>query len=168
MRTDTIYEESIISKGTAGVFAAIAVIMFFLTAYQLLSGPLGERLAPTALFLVMGAVFLDLARNFSRLLIRLTPGEISVGYGLFRHRLSWSRIENCRVDETPARRYWGWGIRLAKMDGKWRLTYSVLGGPRVVLSLTTGRFRDLVFSTRNPEEVAKIVRKYAGMKGVTL
>ncbi len=165
MRTDTIYEESIVSKGTAGAFAVIAAVMFFLTAYQLISSPLSESIALTAIFLVLGAVFLDLARNFYRLLIRVTPAEITVGFGLFRHRYPWHTVQSCRVDETPTPGYGGWAIRLSKVDGGRRLVYSVMPGPRVELSLATGRFREIAFSTRNPEEVTRIVRKHAGMRG---
>ncbi len=165
MRTDTIYEESIASKGTAGVFAVMAAVMFSLTAYQLLSSPLGESLVLTAIFLVMGAVFLDLARNFYRLLIRITPAEITVGFGLFRHRCPWHAVQSCRVDETSIPSFAGWAIRLSKVDDVRRLVYRVMPGPRVELSVTMGRFREIAFSTGNPEEVARIVKKHAGMMG---
>jgi len=42
------------------------------------------------------------------------------------------------------------------------LVYNIIEGPRVVLSLKSGRFRE-VFSTKRPEEVIKVVRQQKGI-----
>ncbi|MEE9600963.1 MAG: hypothetical protein V3W22_04605 [Thermoplasmata archaeon] len=168
MRADTLYEERFFSLAITGILAAVSAIMFFMLFYQLLVGPLGSEPAPNLLFLIMGLLFLGFGLNFSRLLIRITPGMVTVGYGLFRHRITWNNIEDCRIDETLAVKYGGWGVRVTKVGGKWRLVYSVVGGPRVLLALRAGRFREFVFSTRKPEEVTKIIRQNAGVKDVAL
>jgi hypothetical protein len=41
--------------------------------------------------------------------------------------------------------------------------YNVVGGPRIVLSLKRGRFKEFVFSTKNPEEVIKIAKERIGI-----
>jgi hypothetical protein len=43
------------------------------------------------------------------------------------------------------------------------MVYNIIGTPRVVLSLKTGRFREFVFSTRNPEKVLSIINDRIGV-----
>lgn len=163
MRLDVIYEEANFSKVITAIMASVAVLLLGLALYQLLVAPIGFRPAPTAFYLGIAAVFIFLAVSFSRLIIRMTPDSLQIGYGVFRRRIPWSEIEGADVDELSALREGGVGVRVLKVKGKWRIVYSVVGGPRVVLSVRSGRFREVVFSTKNPEEVVALVRRYAGM-----
>ncbi|MDX1534991.1 MAG: PH domain-containing protein [Thermoplasmata archaeon] len=167
MRLDTIYEEAAFSKAITAIMAGIAALMLGLALFQLIVGPLGSRPAPTLLFVGIAALFGLLAVNFSRLIIRMTPDSVEIGYGIFRRRIRWSDIEGVHVDELSALREGGVGVRVLKVKGKWRIVYSIVGGPRVVLSLRSGRFREVVFSTKNPDQVVELVRRYAGLRAPT-
>jgi len=162
MQSDSIYEEKIFSKWITGILAAVTVGFLFVLIYQILVEPIGTRPAPNWFFLLMFLLFLGVTINFSRLVIGMTPRFISVGYGILKHTVLWGNIEDCYRDEDSTIRYGGWGIRIGRVKGKWRLVYNVIGGPRVVLSLREGRFREFVFSTNNPEEVIKVVKEQIG------
>lgn len=47
-----------------------------------------------------------------------------------------------------------------------RLVYDIVGSPRVVLLLREGKFKEFVFSTRDAEEVVKVVKQRIGKKSV--
>ena len=159
MQTKNFYEEKIFQKWIAGLLTVIAGIFLFLLFYQILVGPIGTNPVPDWFFLFMFLLFLGVTINFSRLTIRMTPGYISVGYGIIKHLILWENVEACYLDETSIIRYGGWGIRIARVKGKWRLVYNVVGSPRIVLSLKRGRFKEFVFSTENPEQVIKLVKE---------
>ena len=158
MQTDIVYEEKIFSKWTAGILATATAIFLFVLLCLVLVEPAGTRPVLIWFSLLMFLLSLGTMINFSRLAIRISPRFISVAYGIFKHKISFENVEKCYLDETPAIQYWGWGIRIAKIKGKWRLVYNVIGGPRIVLSLRKGRFKEFVFSTKNPKEVMDIVR----------
>ena len=162
MHTHSIYEEQIVSKGMTAIFVVVIVGLVFVSIYQILVGPLGTRPAPTWVYLLLIVLFLGVTATFSRLRITMTPRFIQVGYGVLKRTIPWGSIEHCYLDEASTVRYGGWGIRIARVKGRWRLVYNVMGGPRIVLSLKEGRFRELAFSTRNPEEVLRVVRQQTG------
>jgi len=110
----------------------------------------------------MFLLFLGVVINFSRLSIRITHLSVKVSYGIFRHIVTRENVEDCYLDEASIIRYGGWGIRIGKVQGRWRLVYNVIGAPRVVLSLKKGRFKEFVFSTEKPEEVMNIIRQRRG------
>lgn len=156
-----IYEEKILSKWMAAIFASITIIMLFLLVYQILVNPLGSRPAPTWFYLIMALLFVGIAFVFGRLTIRMTPASISVGYGPLGQSFNWDNVEGCFLDKTSAVQYGGAGLRMAKVGGNWRIIYIVVESPRVVLSLREGRFKEVVFSTRHPEEVMKTIKEWA-------
>ena len=160
MQADNIYEEKIFSKGITGILSAVTASFLFVLVYQILVEPIGGRPASNWFFLLMFILFLGVTINFSRLVIRMTPRSIAVGYGIFKHTIIWENIEGCYSDEASTSRYEGWGIRLGRVKGKWRLVYNIVRSPRVVLSLREGRFREFVFSTKNPEQVVKVVKQH--------
>jgi hypothetical protein len=162
MQTKNFYEEKIFSKGITVVLAVLTTSLLFVLLYQTIVGPIGTQPAPNWFFLFMFLLFLGVMINFSRLTIRMTPRSISVGYGIIKHSILWENVEDCYLDEVSTIRYGGWGIRIAKVKGKWRLVYNVIGGPRIVLSLNKGKFKEFVFSTKNPEEVIKIAKERIG------
>lgn len=101
-----------------------------------------------------------LVTNFNKLSIKITTRSITVGYGVLRHIVSWDDVKGCYQDEVSAiGSYGGWDIRMGKVKGKWRLVYNVIGCPTVVLELDKGRFKEFVFSTKNPEMVLEIARQ---------
>ena len=159
MLENKFYEEIIFSKLFTGITAIFSTIFLFLLSYQMLIGPIGTSPALNWFFLFIFLFFLGITINFSRLTIRMTSNSIKVGYGISKYTILWKNIEDCYLDKTSIRRYGGWGIRLSKVKGKWRLVYNVIGYPRVLLSLNQGKFREFVFSTKTPEEVIKIIKQ---------
>lgn len=165
MQTNSIYEEKILSKGITGILTIFTASLLFVLVYQILIGPIGTRPAPNWFLLLLFLLFLGVTINFSRLKIRITLQSINAGYGIFKHKVSWEDVVDCYLDKASTIRYGGWGIRIGRIKGKWRLVYNVIGGSRVVLSLKKGRFREFVFSTKKPEEVINLVKQQIG--GIT-
>ncbi|MGC1120118.1 MAG: hypothetical protein WBA22_03405 [Candidatus Methanofastidiosia archaeon] len=161
MQPGTIYEEKILSKWMTVILISIATIMLFPLAYQILVKPLGSRPAPNWFYLIMVFLFVGIAFIFGRLTIRMTPASISVGYGPLGQNFNWDNVEDCFLDETSAAKYGGAGIRMARIGGNWRIIYNIIEGPRVVLSLREGRFKEVTFSTRHPQEVMKTIKEWA-------
>lgn len=159
IQTNNIYEEKILSKGITGIFAIVTAGLLFALVYQILIGSIGTYSAPNWFLLLMFLLFLGVTINFSRLIIKMTPRSVDVGYGIFKHKIHWENVEDCYLDDALTI---GWGIRIGRVKGKWRLVYNVIGAPRVVLSLKKGRFREFVFSTKKPEEVINVVKQQIG------
>lgn len=161
----TIYKEKIYSGWNILIIGIVCLALLGVLIYQLMVGPLGTRPASNWFFVGMILFFLAVGINFATLTIRVTTQGISVGYGIIRHSIPWSNITDCRLDKASAVRYGGWGIRMGWADGKKRLVYNILGGPRVVVEKRQGSFPELVFSTRNPEGAIKAIREGLGERG---
>ncbi len=160
MQGDNLYEEKVPLKWwMTGILTAFTVGFLFVLVYQILVGPIGTYPAPNWFFLLMFLLFLGVVINFSRLSIRITHLSVRISYGIFKHIIPWENVEDCYLDEVSTMRYGGWGIRIGRVRGKWRLVYNVIGAPRVVLSLKKGKFKEFVFSTEKPEEVMNIIRQ---------
>ena len=163
MQPGAIYEEKILSKGISIVLISIAGLMLFLTVYQGLVKPLGSEPAPNWFYMILFLLFSGLAFVFGRLTIRMTPSSISVGYGPLGQSISWDNVEDCFLDETSTARYGGAGVRVTRIDSNWRIIYNVIESPRVGLSLKEGRFKEVVFSTRHPDDVMKTIKEWASI-----
>ncbi|MDO9536480.1 MAG: hypothetical protein Q7J85_14410 [Bacillota bacterium] len=153
-----LYKESNFSKFTAGIFVLVIGGLLFTFIYQILVGPLGTNPASNGFLVIMILIFLAAAVNFSRLSITINPRGVLVGYGIIKHIIPWESIEGCYLDKTSAVMYGGWGIRLGRVKGKWRVVYNIIEGDRVVLMLNRGWYREFVFSTRNPQKVIDIIK----------
>ncbi len=162
MRLKNIYEEKVFSKGITSMLAPITIVFLSILVYQIFVGPVGTRPAPNWFFLIMFLLCLFLTINFSNLIIRMTSRFISVSYGIFKYNILWGNIADCYLDEASTIRYGGWGIRIGRVKGRWRLVYNVMGGSRVVLSLKKGKFREFVFSTGDPQRVMEMVKQKVG------
>jgi hypothetical protein len=158
MNSDYIYEEKIFAKVIGGMIGAATAILFIILIYQVSINPSDEVPWLPVVILISFIIFLFLTLNFIRLVIRVTYQDITVRYGIFRRRIGWENIEDAYIDDTPAIKYGGAGIRTARITGEWVLVYNVVGGPRCVLKLKEGRFKRFVFSTKNPEEVINVIR----------
>ncbi len=160
----TLYEEKIYSRWNILIMGIVVLALSAALIWQVVDGPLGTRPAPDWFFVAMILFFLAIGTNFAVLTVRVTMQGVSVGYGIIRHHIPWSNIAGCRLDRTSAVSYGGWGIRLARVDGKKRLVYNIIGGPRVVVEKRQGSYPEFAFSTRNPEEVMKAINDGLGMK----
>jgi hypothetical protein len=163
MEPGTIYEEKIFSKWITAILVPVTFFMVLILIYQILMGPVGTNPASNLFLLGMFLLFLGLTITFSRLIIRIAPGFISVGFGFFKQKISLENIENCYLDEASAVKYGGSGIRIGRVEGKWRLVYSIIGGPRIVLSLRKERFKEVAFSTKQPEKIIRTLKEWTGI-----
>jgi hypothetical protein len=143
------YDEKIYCKLTTGLLIFRCILMLFLFLFMTLIEPPAPPIL--ACFLLVFLLFLRTTINFRRLTIRATSQSLNVGYGILKSTILWENIEDCYLDTASAISYGGWGIRIAKVEGRWKLVYNVLRIPRGVLSLDKGRFGELVISTKNPK-----------------
>jgi hypothetical protein len=156
METDSIYGEKIHSRWVILFF--VVIFGFILVLIYLILADISPMPLLFELILAFILVLVVVTINFIRLTIRITPQNISMAFGIFRHTIPWENIDNCFLDQSSAMAYGGWGIHLIRVDGKWRQGYT-LGSPRVVLSLVEGRFRELSFTTKNPEKVMELINE---------
>jgi len=168
MEPETVYEEKIpfhLGLVTTAILAASAVLMLVLLVLQLGGDPIGTRPAPDwfylAMFIFLSAVSIFVL-NFRKLNITATSQSLTIAFGMVKRKIPWGDIEQFYRDESSAFAYGGWGIRISRVGGKWRLVYNVAGCPGIVVGLRTGRFREFVFSTRNPEQVLDIISRHTG------
>lgn len=160
-----VYREEIevpLAKWLTWPFALFALGFAWALVYQLSIGPIGENPAPTWFWGLMTAVQLGALlslRSFKRLVIEMTEEHITVGFGFFRRTIPWGRVKTVRRDERSLLSYGGVGWRLgwSRRKGGWITAFVDPRNPRVVLQLRGGRLRELVFSTRHPEEVCRLI-----------
>lgn len=158
MQSDVLYEEKIFQKGLTTLLTVITFIFLVLSIYLAFFESLGNQVL-IVIFFAMFLLFVFVTITFNTLDIKITSEFIRVSYGIIKRQISWERVEDCYLDEASVIRYGGWGIRIGKFREKWRLVYNVVGSPRVVLLLKEGRFREFVFSTKNPDEVIELVKE---------
>ena len=153
MHLNYIYEEKIFSLWLAGMLALLTGIMFYAAA------------SLSLFYLVIFFLFLGITITFVRLTITITSSSVTIGYGILKYTVPWENIERCyHVDKSFASVYGGSGIYPIEVKGKSRLVYGVYGRPQVVLSLKKGRYKEIAFSTENPEAVVKIVKEWATIR----
>ena len=168
MSADELYEEDLpfplITVVTA-VILLIALLMLALFLVQLIAGPIGNTPAPDWYYLVM-FIFMSattfLIANFRVLVIRITGQSVTVAYGLIKRTILWDDIEAGFADDSSWLGYGGWGARIARIEGRWRLAFNVIGASGVVLRLRKGRVREFMFSTKNPQQVLDIINRQIG------
>ena len=159
MTQQQIYYERILSKLNLAILGLVVLWLMFSVLYPILNGSVGTDSTPTWALVFFGTIFAILMANFVRLTILITPESLTVNYGMIARYIPMENIERCYLDQTSAIKYGGFGIRIARINGKWRLVYNLVASPRVVLSLKTGGFREFVFSTENPDEVMGLINE---------
>jgi len=160
MDKNIIYEEKIFPKVEMLILGVVMAGVFALLVYQIFAEyPVSywsHGLIPLILLIVVMYMF----RKFN---IKMTSDSIVVRYG-FKHTILYKDIEDCYVDKLSFIRFIGRGGfgpgKIGRANGKWRSVYTVIGYPRIVLSLKDGKFfKEFVFSTKNPEEVMSIIKQ---------
>jgi hypothetical protein len=158
----SIYEETIDMRVFTALLSGFAAVCLFVAIYQILIVSGGANSPPPWFFMLFAFLFLGIALNFRMLRIELSQQAVVVGYGIAKRRISWEVIERSYRDNVSSLRYGGWGIRIGRVRGKWRLVYNTPGTPRIVLVLNRWWFDEFVFSTRNPDEVLNLIRQRIG------
>ncbi|MHB9027432.1 MAG: hypothetical protein ACYC9O_01545 [Candidatus Latescibacterota bacterium] len=168
MKKMSLYEESIafgFVTFIVAVFILIAVFFCGMIIYQTVSGLVGDNPAPNWYFGLMFLIFAGSAvilANLRTLRIRIDERGFRANYGIFRQEYDWDAIESAAIDTASFFRYGGFGIRYTRAEGYWRRGYTLIGAPRVVLTLRRGTFRQFAFSTHRPEEVVRVIGEYLG------
>jgi hypothetical protein len=159
MKQKVLYEERLTARWMIGTFSLLALVFLFLLFFQLVRGPVGQNPAPTWFFLLLFAVFSMIGYNFKRLVIRLTEKDIRVSYGVLSRTMPYGSVAKCYSSRTHTVRYGGWGIRIWRVKGEWKLGYSVVGAPLVVIELKKGMYKEFLFSSRNSVRVIEIINR---------
>jgi len=162
----TIYEEKVrfpIIRGIVVLFAVLTVAFLIAYVYQRATGQLGPDPVPlwfAVTILSALALFTLFLANLVTLSIRMTENDALVAFGIFRVRVMWENVRECRLDrESSFIAAANWGVSMGFTGRRFRRMYNVAGYPRVVLELKGGR-RAVVFSTKNPDAVIDLVKKY--------
>ncbi len=152
----------------ARAFGLLAAGFACVLLYRLLVGPIGNDPLPGWFWGLMAGLYLALAvllGNLRRLTVELGENEIAVGFGIIRHAVPWERVEKVRRAGRSPGPYGGAGWRVRRLPGGWIMAFADLRSPRVVLELRGGRLRELVFSTRNPAEVIRLIQGRLAERG---
>ena len=146
------------------ILSLISAAMLGLLIYHVAVNPIAGEPALVWFFLVegviMGAVAV-LVLQFRALEIILTYQGIVIRFGKIRKFVSWIDIDSYQAITTGnLLNSGGWKYSLG--SNGWYVMYTVIGKPRISLKLNTGRIRELMFSTANPQEVVGIIKKQTG------
>lgn len=156
MINEVLYEESLHSKVTSGLFIALTLLFLVLFSFLLLINALNILiLICFCLFLF----FLFYTLNYHTLTICITPHAVKLTFGIFNRATNMDNIVDCHIDEVSTWRIGGAGVHFTRMQGKWRAMFNFLEYQRIVLTLNKGRIREIVFSTQRPEEVLRIIEQ---------
>lgn len=154
---NVLYYEELSSKRTQRLFAGLAILFLLLSIWRVkVNGMNGLAVV----FLVLSCFFLFYVVNYRTLIVRITPGTLKLTFGIFTWTVPFDNIESCSLDEIPPfMRYGGAGIHFMFIEKRYRASFNFLEYPRVVIAFKrkVGPVRDISFSTRQPEEVLRII-----------
>ncbi|MCJ7715288.1 MAG: hypothetical protein MUO54_02040 [Anaerolineales bacterium] len=105
--------------------------------------------------------------NFRILKITITEENVLLKFGIIRWRTKLKNIRSIKLDESPAViKYGGAGVHFAFMKGNYRAFFNFLEYPRLHIAFhqKRGPVQGLVFTTRNPDEVLRIIQSRIVMK----
>jgi hypothetical protein len=167
MEFDALYRERMPFHFMTYVMVFLGIIaggMFGLLVYHLTVSPIDNEPALGWLFLteflIMGGLCFFVS-NFRALDIFLTYQGIVIRFGRIQKLVSWADIESYSIiTSRQLTDSGGWRVGMGKR-GMYS-AYTVIGKPRVALRLNTGRIKEVVFSTGNPEEVARVIMRQTG------
>lgn len=154
---EPLYYEKVQSPKTSLLFFILVVIFAALFTWRVSS--VGFRYIPI-LYLFLGIFFFLYVLNYRSLIITITENCIFLKFGLIQWRTPLENIQNCELDDSPAIiKYGGAGVHFAFVNRIYRAYFNFLEHPRVMITLINkqGLVQALIFTTRRPEEVIKII-----------
>ena len=163
MKTDAVYHETIpflVARVATILMGGLSIMFLVFLLLQVLDTPIGDNPPPNWMYLILSLVFIAttwLVYNLKTLTISIDQDSVTVSYGRISYTIALANIEAATVDTNLGILYGGWGIRMASIKGESALIYNVISRPRVVLKLRNGRFKQFAFSTRQPDEVIRLV-----------
>lgn len=158
MKNELIYNERLSSNKTLFLFIALTLVFLALSLWRINLRGLD---ALAVVCLVIGGFFLFYSINYRTLVIQLTSESLRLKFGIFTWTVPLDNIEDCQLDELPTvMKYGGAGIQFMLIRGRYRASFNFLKFPRVVVAFKkkVGLARDISFSTREPEEVIRLIR----------
>jgi Ca2+/Na+ antiporter len=159
MNEKLLYSEKLSSKRTEALFLGLMMIFLLLFLWRDTARGL-DWLAITCL--CVGVLFLFYSINYRRLKISLTAEHLTLKFGVFRWRVRTDNIGDCALDEIPAfMRNGGAGIHFMMIRNRYRASFNFLEYSRVVIAFKqkAGPVQDISFSTRQPEDVLRVLRE---------
>jgi Ca2+/Na+ antiporter len=159
MTDNFIYDERVSSNRTELLFLALMALFASLSIWRVNVGGL-DVLA--IIFLCLFGMFLFYSLNYRTLVIRLTSESLTLTFGIFTWKVPLDNVEDCRLDAIPLlMRMGGAGIHFMSIRRRYRASFNFLEYPRVVIAFKKkiGPVRDISFSTRQPDDVVRLVRE---------
>ena len=158
-----IYDESLSSSRTTALFVFLMLIFLLLLLWRMNTAGLDFL---SIIFLFFSGIFLFYSLNYRKLTIRLTPDVLQLTFGIFHWAVPMDNVESCKLDDpSPFKKYGGAGIHFMFVDGRYRASFNFLEYPRVVTALRgKRRVRDISFTTRQPDEVLRLIHKAAAAR----
>jgi len=144
------------------IFGLLCMGFFGLFWYQRYADPLLPEAIPNWINLILSILLLRfflLALNFSTLHLEITSRGILISFGLIKRNIEWKFIEDCRILQGRFRAIW-WRLPLDRSGGKWRNVFQIPGYPQISLRVKKQRFIEVIFSTREPEKVKRIIEYF--------
>ncbi len=159
MPEEIIYTEKLQSNKTEALFVGLTIVFLLMFAWQMSTASLDVL---GAVFLAFFVMFLFYSLNYRTLLIQLSPATLRLKFGLISWRVPLENIEYCRLDDLPTiMRQGGAGLHFMLVRNRYRASLNFLEYPRVVVGLKKkiGPVRDIAFSTRQPDELVRLIQR---------
>ena len=155
----SIYHEQVTSKWTEALFLALTLLFTLLFLFRLNTQGIDP---PVVVLFCFSALFLFYSINFTTLIIRISQTSLILTFGIFTWTIPRDNIQDCQPDDNLPllMKYGGAGIHFMLIHGRYRASFNFLEHPRVVIRLKkqTGPVRDISFSTRQPDELIRILQ----------
>jgi len=158
MARDVIYEEKVSSKRTELIFMLLVLLSFSLFTFFVATVRVGFL---TVFFFCLTIFFLFCSLNYKTLVIRITPPTVELRFGIIKWSIPRNTIEQCYLDNTSLLRVGGAGVHFTIIQKKYRAMFNFLEHQRVVLLLSQkkGLVREIAFSTKQADEIQRIIDK---------
>ena len=152
-----VYHEKVQSSKTSLLFIILTIIFAALFAWR--ASAVGFRFIPI-LYLFVGVFFFLYVLNYRSLTITISENDIFLKFGIIQWRTMLENIQSCELDDSPdIIKYGGAGVHFAFVKRIYRAYFNFLEHPRVLITFINkqGPVQALVFTTRQPAEVIKII-----------
>ncbi|OGD78599.1 MAG: hypothetical protein A2Y64_06570 [Candidatus Coatesbacteria bacterium RBG_13_66_14] len=159
-----LYRERLTDWISQIIFWIVLALCVFLGLFPKLLG-LGaeiERIFPWVFLPAAGLVFL-LILNFLCISIRLDDEGLSARLGVFRTRARWDQVSGAEPDTLPGSAYGGWGVKGGHIGAEYVQVYSTVAHRRVAVKLSGHKLDKLIFSTKSPEEVIRVINEHRSL-----
>lgn len=166
MTSDRAYLERVSSKRTEALFVVLTLLFFLLFLWRAKDTIFATW---SIVFFCLFTFFLFYSLNYRTLIIRLNEDHLELKFGIFTWIIPLHNIESCFPDSTSLWRIGGAGIHFTSLGGRYRAMFNFLEYPRIVIALKVkkGLVRDIAFSTRQPDEVTRLIQKIESNEDAT-